>query len=457
MVTFTLYNSLNSDNSFRKLFVKLKIRNFSMNLFFYKKYVVFFVAIFLLNFVPIHCQEIQIKVEGEKKFEYKYKENDSYRILSTVEEDVFVNNIKLNTAKILNRVSVKVHDVDETNMTAINEGTFMTSEISTKDNGKEKQTFTYGEEYYSSFKRDRFGVYTISDDYFMPTVRDVPVFPDRKIKSGDEWDYEGHEVHDLRRTFGLQKPYKVPFTAHYTYLGVHEENTQDEISAKKLDVFQVFYEISFTMDVSNLAYQVMETPYKTSGFSSQLIFWDNERGTIDHYTESFRIMIETTAGNVLTFVGTAHAEVTEFERTSTVENLETVAQKIEELELDDVTVKQTDKGLTLSIENIQFKPDSDILLYSEKQKLDKLKKILESYPNNDILVTGHTALRGTKDEQEKLSQERAESVANYLIEIGVRDKYHIFTQGKGAQEPIATNTTETGRKKNRRVEITIMD
>ena len=141
----------------------------------------------------------------------------------------------------------------------------------------------------------------------------------------------------------------------------------------------------------------------------------------------------------------------------TVENVEDVTQKIADLGLEDVSVKQTEKGLTLSIENIQFKPDSDILLLSEKKKLDKLKDILSAYPNNDLLVTGHTALRGTAESRQELSEQRAEAVANYLVQIGVRDNYHIFTQGKGAEEPIATNQTEAGRKKNRRVEITIMD
>ena len=410
-----------------------------------------------LSLFSLSAQKIKTTDEGPKKFEYKYKEDDSYRILSTVEEEVYVNGRRHHTAEIVNRVSVKVHDVDEENMTAINEGTFMTSENAVLTGSKEKKTFSYGDEYKSVFKKDRFGVYDIEDIYFMPTVRDVPVFPDRELKCGDEWTYEGHEAHDLRRSFGLKTPYKVPFTANYTYLGVHEVEEDGPDKGKKLDVFQVYYGLIYAMDRSKLAGDIGETPYQTTGFSSQLIFWDNERGTIDHYIESFKIEIRTTAGNILTFVGDAHAEVTEFQRTATVENVEDVSQKIAELGIEDVTVKKTDKGLTLSIENIQFKPDSDILLLSEKKKLDKLKEILEAYPDNDILVTGHTALRGDAQSRQTLSEQRAEAVADYLVNIGVRDNYHIFTQGKGAEEPIADNKTETGRKKNRRVEITIMD
>ena len=60
-------------------------------------------------------------------------------------------------------------------------------------------------------------------------------------------------------------------------------------------------------------------------------------------------------------------------------------------------------------------------------------------------------------ERAEAAKERAEAVASYLIGLGVRDEYHIFTQGKGSKEPVASNKTEEGRAKNRRVEITIMD
>ena len=113
--------------------------------------------------------------------------------------------------------------------------------------------------------------------------------------------------------------------------------------------------------------------------------------------------------------------------------------------------------MTLSIENIQFLPDSDILTQTERAKLDKIAQILNAYPDNDLLITGHTALRGTKESRMQLSVERAQSVASYLIRKKVRDKYHIFTQGMGGDVPIADNSTEAGRAKHRRVEITIMD
>ena len=157
------------------------------------------------------------------------------------------------------------------------------------------------------------------------------------------------------------------------------------------------------------------------------------------------------------FEGTARAEVTDFTRTSDEKSVAAVMEKISDLGIDDVSVKAGEKGLTLSVENIQFMPDSDILLPSERAKLDKIAQILNEYPDNDLLITGHTALRGTRESRQELSEERAQAVANYLIRKNVRDKYHVFTKGMGAEVPVADNSTEAGRAKNRRVEITIMD
>lgn len=388
--------------------------------------------------------------EGPRHFEYKYKKDDSYRILSTVNEDVYINGYLHHKAEILNRVSVNISNVDENAKTAVHTGKFMTSEKSVLVGSTDKQTFTFGEEYSSVFTRDRFGVYTIDDTYFMPVVRDVPVFPDKSISVGEEWTFKGHEAHDLRRAFDLKTPYKVPFEAHYKYLGVVEKDN------RKLDLIQVYYELEFTVKSKNLN-SMDENPETTNGFSSQLIFWDNDKGAIDSYKESFKIVIKTNLGNTLTFTGQAHAEVTEFIRTATKENVEDLEKKISDLGVENVNVKASEKGLTLSIENIQFEADSNILRDSEKKKLQKLADILNQYPNNDLLVTGHTALRGTFESRQELSEQRASAVADYLISLGVKDKYHIFTQGKGGQEPIASNDTEAGRSKNRRVEITVLD
>ncbi|MBR5866806.1 MAG: OmpA family protein [Spirochaetaceae bacterium] len=378
------------------------------------------------------------------EFSFKYTEGDSYRILSTVQEDVYVNRKFDHHAEIVNRISVEINSVNgnEANHSAV----FMTSENST---GLYNRSFNWGEEYKSEFSRNTKGYYTITDEYFMPVVRDVPIFPEGEVKPGDTWTAEGHEAHDLRRSFEIQKPFKVPFSALYTYVGTVQEGNQT------LHLIEVQYNLYYKSPKPNGRISA-DYPAVTMGYSHQQIFWDNEKGAINHYNEDFRIVVETVRGNVFDFIGTAKAEITEF-KSQAKDKLLDVQNTIEQLGIENTQVRADEEGLTISMENIQFKPDSAVLMESEKAKLRQIADILRQFPDNDLLISGHTALAGSISARKQLSQERAQSVADYLMELGVKDAYHIFTQGFGSDRPVASNSTEEGKARNRRVEITIMD
>ena len=172
--------------------------------------------------------------------------------------------------------------------------------------------------------------------------------------------------------------------------------------------------------------------------------------------EEFQIKMVDFYGNTYIFNGKSQGEVTEFTSVNSQANVKKLQETFKNYNLDNVNVSQGEKGLTLSIENIQFEPDSDKLLPSEQKKLQKIGEVLKQF-NNDLLITGHCAERGTESARQALSESRAKSVADFLTKNNIRNEYHIFTQGKGSSQPVASNTTEEGRSRNRRVEITIMD
>ena len=90
-------------------------------------------------------------------------------------------------------------------------------------------------------------------------------------------------------------------------------------------------------------------------------------------------------------------------------------------------------------------------LYTE---LDRVAQVLSSYPQTTILIAGHTDSTGSESYNQQLSERRAESVKNALVQRGVNAS-RIQAVGYGESSPIADNGTEYGRQQNRRVEVRI--
>lgn len=121
-----------------------------------------------------------------------------------------------------------------------------------------------------------------------------------------------------------------------------------------------------------------------------------------------------------------------------------------------VIVENTAAGIRLTMQNLNFKPDSAELLPGENERLDQIAQVLKEVPDQMFFVEGHTASVGYEKGEMKLSVERANSVANALIQRGIpREKF--ICKGSGGTKPIADNSTQEGKAKNRRVEITILE
>jgi outer membrane protein OmpA-like peptidoglycan-associated protein len=115
-------------------------------------------------------------------------------------------------------------------------------------------------------------------------------------------------------------------------------------------------------------------------------------------------------------------------------------------------ILKMDSLITLS--EFLFETDSYKLKETHYSQLDSLSKFLRRHPTLEVNVTGHTDNTGNERHNVTLSMHRAEAVTQYLINKGVSVE-KIFFEGLGSSHPIEGNETETGRSKNRRVEILI--
>jgi outer membrane protein OmpA-like peptidoglycan-associated protein len=383
---------------------------------------------------------------GETFF-YKYHPGDRYRILSRVNEDVYLDRRLSHRAEILNRIAVEVEGEREGR--GVHRAVFQTAEKAREIPGRYGggRSFEWAREYESRFERDRMGYLSIEGKYFMPVVRNVPVFPGRDLLEGDTWTAEGHEMHDFRDSFGIDEPYRIPFTALYTFLG---ERIRD---GKAYPAFSVSYRVFSEPG----AVPGRLWPRRVMGASDQIVYWDRDLGQAGAYEESFRMVFELSNGRTVEYRGRAQAEIVDAPVMDKEKIAGEIAGDIDKLGIENATVRVVEEGIAISLENIQFEADSAVLLPEEKAKLDKIGEILLKYPDRDILVGGHTALAGTAAARQRLSAERAAVVAEYLIGKGVRGADRVVVRGFGAERPAADNGARDGMSRNRRVEITILE
>ncbi|NDV42957.1 OmpA family protein [Flagellimonas sediminis] len=133
------------------------------------------------------------------------------------------------------------------------------------------------------------------------------------------------------------------------------------------------------------------------------------------------------------------------------------AERIEE-EIPGAEVQRVGEGI-----NVTFNEDAGVYFDTNKSDvkgtsattLDKMAGIFKEYPKTNILVEGHTDSAGSDEYNWKLSQQRAESVTNYLISKGVSSS-RFTTKWYGETQPRESNETAEGKAKNRRVELAII-
>ena len=113
--------------------------------------------------------------------------------------------------------------------------------------------------------------------------------------------------------------------------------------------------------------------------------------------------------------------------------------------------KQRLKKITVDIQDKAFQYRRSEVNPAMYPLLDNMVEELKNHPNVVIKITGHTDHLGEEEFNKTLSLQRAQAVEKYLRDKGVKNK--MIVRGEGETKPIAPNTTEAGRRKNRRVDV----
>ncbi len=132
------------------------------------------------------------------------------------------------------------------------------------------------------------------------------------------------------------------------------------------------------------------------------------------------------------------------------------ADKLEKELAGIAQVERVEEGIKVTMDSgLLFGFDSYDLGQNSKSELIKLSEILNEYNETEILVAGHTDDIGSETYNQKLSEKRANAVANLLVGKGVK-RNRLVVIGFGESAPAYTNGTPVGQEKNRRVELAIV-
>jgi len=150
------------------------------------------------------------------------------------------------------------------------------------------------------------------------------------------------------------------------------------------------------------------------------------------------------------------------ERAALIQRLEAqarVKQQFERVEKmftsDESRVFRQGNSVILRLVGLSFDSGASQIRPQNFDLLAKVEKAIDVFPRSELIIEGHTDSHGGDDMNQKLSQERAESVQQYMINAMRIPTYRLIATGYGETRPVASNETEAGRARNRRIDIVI--
>lgn len=295
----------------------------------------------------------------------------------------------------------------------------------------------------STFKIDRNGQLTMIEDNGFPSFRGFPAFSNNKISIGDSWTaYAVRAVDPLNK--GIVT--RIKMLVSYTYL------RDEEYHGEPVYLLSAQWGTRYGNSEDDTDFSGDPSLKKAVGQHKATIYVSKKSGNALVIRDSVDEQFLYSDGNSVAFKGTISL-FTEYPPSMDSTKVEPVVKKLENIK---IPVKKTAAGIQLTLENLQFKANSDELVKGEEQKLYEISILLKELPQNMILIEGHTASTGNPNGEKELSLLRAKAIVKEFVKAGLSAERFVC-RGSGSSRPVADNSTPEGKAKNRRVEITILE
>lgn len=136
------------------------------------------------------------------------------------------------------------------------------------------------------------------------------------------------------------------------------------------------------------------------------------------------------------------------------EQLEENRRLISELRAKGADVRETNRGVVVNLPDVLFDFNKASLTPRALDTVNDIASSVRNVKGRDVLVEGHADAVGSEEYNQRLSEDRANSVADALVHSGVNGR-QLLVRGYGKTRPIASNKTSSGRARNRRVEVIV--
>lgn len=300
--------------------------------------------------------------------------------------------------------------------------------------------FQLNEIYDLNFYMNKQGYYIVPEGYIMPTIRNIPVFPNEKITAGTFWREKGIEIMEFN------PPITIPVDVSYQFVGIDKEKFGFETA-----------KISYSYIMNHIVNHLYtDIPNKIYGNSFSTLWYDLNNNLPIYIENIYDIAFVYPEGTIIEYRG----DLKGYYNTENIKtNTESLKDKITtemKHKVPDINVKKIEEGVKVEFGDIYFEYKSSKLTDEAKEKLDKIGDVIKKYNDCEVIIKGHTDDIGSEQYNQRLSEERAKSVLNYLLKKGYLNEKKSSYKGLGEKEPVYDNSTPEGRKKNRRVEIIII-
>ncbi|MFN4244597.1 MAG: OmpA family protein [Brevinematia bacterium] len=366
---------------------------------------------------------------------YKLSTNNIYRLKVYTKQDIYIDGTFYRTVEGMSKITLQPYEYKKID----NQDYVIFKYLFYYMNRKQKDVeYKLSKVDEVDVMVDIMGNMRVFQESYIPPRRSIPSFNKSPVAKGSKWQAVGEDIFTEK-----DEIVKVKSVVNY-YV--------DDIIMKEGKNFVVFNaDYNFFFNNPNGKYI---RDIKLS--SSTKYNWDVVEGIFSEYREIFDIT-KTYLPNY-TYSSTRH-------QGSSIGVMEIIpidiakqyvlAREIEKISSEVSVSPPENNEVKINMSDILFDLGSSTIKPSYKKMLESLANILKKYNEIDILVEGHTDDIGSREFNLTLSENRAKSVANVLIQSGIKpDK--ISYCGYGPDKPIVPNTSDENRAKNRRVEIKLI-